>query len=48
MTNAQIAKIKKDIRLSIKTVKTSPKKALNLLVDSGMYDKNGKLRKAYR
>jgi hypothetical protein len=48
MTVAQIEKIRKSIKSITKDIKPGSKESMAFLVKSGIYDKDGKLRKAYR
>lgn len=48
MTVAQIDKIRKSLKDFTKEVKPGTKKSMDFLVKTGIYDKSGKLRKAYR
>ena len=48
MTTTQINKIRKSIKNFSKVVKPGTKASMDFLVKTGIYDKSGKLRKAYR
>lgn len=48
MKKDQIEKIRKSIKSFTKEIKPGSKEAMAFLVKTGIYDKAGKLRKAYR
>jgi hypothetical protein len=48
MTTDQVAKIKKRIKNMVKEIKPGSKDAMKMLVNTGIYDNGGKLRKTYR
>ena len=48
MTTVQVEKIRKNIKNMVKEIKPGTKEAMKMLVNSGIYEKSGKLRKAYR
>jgi transposase len=48
MTTVQVEKLKKSIKNMVREIKPGSKEAMKMLVNSGIYEKSGKLRKAYR
>jgi hypothetical protein len=48
MTDKELTKLKKQLKKQIKIVKNDSKKARQLLIDTGIYTKTGRLKKLYK